>query len=301
MAWVQLHIPSDPQYAELLEDLLLEVGAEAVSMEDSADDPLYEPERGTTPLWENTRVTGLFDADADLEHIRQFLREAWHTRTQKDLNDIEVELLEDREWTRTWMEDFHPERFGENLWICPSWHEPPEPEAINIMLDPGLAFGSGTHATTRLCLEWLDHNDVRDAEVVDYGCGSGILGLAALKLGARHVTGVDNDPQALDASRENARRNNIAEDALSLYLPEDAPSIQCDLMLANILAQPLLSLAPLLANQVRPGGWIVLSGIMAHQQEEVSDRYARWFTMESPEIRNGWVRLTGLRNGNGSQ
>lgn len=300
MAWVQLHIQSDPEHAELLEDLLLEAGAEAVSMEDSADDPLYEPERGTTPLWESTRVTGLFDADSDLDGIRQNLREAWHAKFQKELGDIDVELLEDREWTRAWMDDFQPERFGERLWICPSWHEPPDPEAINIMLDPGLAFGSGTHATTRLCLEWLERNDVRNCDVVDYGCGSGILGLAALKLGARHVTGVDNDPQALDASRDNARGNGIADNALSLYLAEEAPLTQCHVMLANILAQPLLSLAPTLARQVVPGGWIVLSGIMAHQCEAVSDRYARWFTMEPPEISNGWVRLTGLRNGNDS-
>ena len=299
MAWVQVHIQSDPNHAELLEDLLLEAGAEAVSMEDSEDDPLYEPERGTTPLWESTRVTGLFDGDADLEAIRQQLSETYHASTQNSLDNIEVELLEDREWERAWMDDFKPERFGQRLWICPSWQEPPEPEAVNITLDPGLAFGSGTHPTTRLCLQWLDGADVTGETVVDYGCGSGILGLAALKLGARHVVGVDNDPQALDASRDNTRRNGIDDDALDLYLPDDQPDGQCDLMLANILAQPLLELGEFLAHQVRPGGRIVLSGILATQADTISDHYAQWFTMQSPAEHEGWVCLSGTRHDHG--
>ena len=296
MPWVQLHIQSDREHAELLEELLLEAGAEAVSMEDSEDTPLYEPERGTTPLWDSTRVTGLFQGEADLEQVRSQVSEAWHAATQTHLEHIETELLEDREWERAWMDDFRPERFGTRLWICPSWQEPPDPEAVNLILDPGLAFGSGTHPTTRLCLEWLDQADVKGLDIIDYGCGSGILGLAALKLGARHVVGVDNDPQALDASRDNARRNGIADDALDLYLPEEQPSQDCGLMLANILAQPLLSLAPTLAEQVRPGGTIVLSGILSTQADSVSDRYARWFNMESPTEQEGWVCITGTRH-----
>jgi len=296
MPWVQLHIQSDREHAELLEEFLLEAGAEAVSMEDSEDTPLYEPERGTTPLWDSTRVTGLFQGEADLESVRSQVNEAWHAATQTHLEHIETELLEDREWERAWMDDFRPERFGEHLWICPSWQEPPDPEAVNLILDPGLAFGSGTHPTTRLCLEWLDQADVKGADIIDYGCGSGILGLAALKLGARHVVGVDNDPQALDASRDNARRNGISDDALDLYLPEEQPSQDCSLMLANILAQPLLSVAPTLAEQVRPGGKIVLSGILSTQADSVSDRYARWFSMESPTAQEGWVCITGTRH-----
>lgn len=296
MPWVQLHIQSDRDHAELLEELLLEAGAEAVSMEDSEDTPLYEPERGTTPLWDSTRVTGLFQGEADLESVRAQVNEAWHAATQTHLEHIETELLEDREWERAWMDDFRPERFGNRLWICPSWQEPPAPEAVNLILDPGLAFGSGTHPTTRLCLEWLDQADVQGLDIIDYGCGSGILGLAALKLGARHVIGVDNDPQALDASRDNARRNGVSDDALDLYLPEDQPSQDCELMLANILAQPLMSLAPTLAEQVRPGGTIVLSGILSTQADSISDRYAQWFTMESPTEQEGWVCITGKRH-----
>ncbi|TDT40184.1 [LSU ribosomal protein L11P]-lysine N-methyltransferase [Halospina denitrificans] len=295
MPWVQLHIQSDREHAELLEELLLEAGAEAVSMEDSEDTPLYEPERGTTPLWDSTRVTGLFQGEADLESVRSQVSEAWHAATQTHLESIETELLEDREWERAWMDDFRPERFGDRLWICPSWQEPPDPEAVNLVLDPGLAFGSGTHPTTRLCLEWLDQADVRGLDLIDYGCGSGILGLAALKLGARHMVGVDNDPQALDASRDNAQRNGISDEALDLYLPEEQPSQDCSLMLANILAQPLLSLAPTLAAQVRPGGRIVLSGILSTQANSISDRYARWFSMESPTEQEGWVCITGTR------
>ena len=295
MPWVQLYIQSDPEHAELLEQLLLDAGAEAVSMEDSQDTPLYEPERGSTPLWENTYVIGLFQGEADLEGIRSQISEAWHATTQTPIGEIATELVEDREWERAWMDEFHPERFGERLWICPSWEEPPEPQAVNLILDPGLAFGSGTHPTTRLCLEWLDGADVADQDVIDYGCGSGILALAALKLGACHAAGVDNDPQALEASRDNARRNDIEDSALDLFLPDEQPSQQCDLMLANILAQPLMSLAPALAQQVRPRGQIVLSGILGSQADAVAERYARWFSVLSPTEREGWVCLTGTR------
>ncbi len=296
MAWIQLHIQSDSEHAELVEDMLLEAGAEAVTMEDSADTPLYEPEPGATPLWDSTTVTGLFQGDADLAGIQSQVAEAYHAATQTHLESMETELVQDREWERAWMDDFKPERFGNRLWICPSWHEPPEPDDVNIILDPGLAFGSGTHPTTRLCLEWLDANPVEDQTVVDYGCGSGILALGALKLGAGHVVGTDNDPQALDASRDNARRNGIPDDALDLYLPEDQPDTRCDLMLANILAQPLMSLAPTLAGQVRPGGRIVLSGILSSQADSISDHYARWFHMQSPTEQEGWVCLTGTRH-----
>ena len=295
MPWVQIHIHSDPAHAQLLEEILMETGAEAVSMEDNEDTPLYEPERGTTPLWDNTCVTGLFQGTADLDSLCSRIGEAWHAATQTPIGAIETELLEDREWERVWMDDFHPERFGNRLWICPSWQEPPDPDGVSLILDPGLAFGSGTHPTTRLCLEWLDGADVNGSEVTDYGCGSGILALAALKLGAGHATAVDNDPQALEATRDNARRNAMDDSMLDLFLPEQQPSRPCDLMLANILAQPLLSLAPTLANEVRPGGRIVLSGILQAQAAGVAECYARWFNMELPTQREGWVCLTGKR------
>ncbi|PHQ25396.1 50S ribosomal protein L11 methyltransferase [Marinobacter guineae] len=296
MPWIQLQIPADPDNADQLEDLLMEMGADAVSMEDAADQPLYEPDPGTTPLWSQTTVTGLFDSNRDIEQLCADIRDAWHQRTQQALPEIEVTLVEDKDWARAWMDDFQPLKFGERLWIVPSWHDAPDSGAANLMLDPGLAFGTGTHPTTALCLEWLDGQDVQGKQVIDYGCGSGILGLAALLLGADHVIGVDTDPQALEASRENARRNGVDESNLDLYLPEDEPDTQADVMLANILAQPLIGLAPHLAARTRQGGDLVLSGILSHQAREVMAAYEPWFVMDEPEQREEWIRLTGRRN-----
>lgn len=295
MPWIQLQIPADPDNADQLEDLLMEVGAEAVSMEDAADQPLYEPDRGTTPLWFETRVTGLFDSERNIDQLCAEITDRWHQQTQQSLPDIDVTLVEDKDWARAWMEDFKPLRFGERLWIVPSWHDAPDPDAANLLLDPGLAFGTGTHQTTALCLEWLDSHPMVGKQVIDYGCGSGILGLAALLLGADHVIGVDTDPQALEASRENARRNNVQEDRLDLYLPEHEPDTVADVVLANILAQPLIGLASHLAARVRIGGDIVLSGILAHQARNVMEAYEPWFIMDEPEERQEWVRLTGRR------
>ncbi len=296
MPWIQLQIPADPDSADQLEDLLMEMGAEAVSMEDAADQPLYEPDPGTTPLWHQTSVTGLFGAERDIEELCAAVKDAWHQQTQQSLPDISVTLVEDKDWEREWMDDFKPLRFGERLWIVPSWHDAPDPHAANLLLDPGLAFGTGTHPTTALCLEWLDGQDVEAQQVIDYGCGSGILGLAALLLGADHVIGVDTDPQALEASRENARRNQVEEDRLDLFLPADEPDTMADIMLANILAQPLIGLAPRLAAKVKPGGHLVLSGILSNQAREVMEAYEPWFIMDEPEQREEWIRLTGRRN-----
>ena len=296
MPWIQLQIPADPDNADQLEDLLMEMGCGAVSMEDAADQPLYEPDPGTTPLWSQTTVTGLFDSDRDIEQLCADIRDAWHQQTQQALPEIEVTLVEDKDWERAWMDNFQPLKFGERLWIVPSWHEAPDPDAANLMLDPGLAFGTGTHPTTALCLEWLDGQDVQGKQVIDYGCGSGILGLAALLLGANLVIGVDTDPQALEASRENARRNGVDDSKLALYLPEDEPDKQADVMLANILAQPLIGLAPHLASRTRPGGDLVLSGILSNQVREVMAVYEPWFVMDEPEQREEWIRLTGRRN-----
>ncbi len=296
MPWIQLQIPADPDNADQLEDLLMEMGADAVSMEDAADQPLYEPDPGTTPLWSQTTVTGLFQSDRDIDQLCADVRDAWHQATQQTLPEIDVTLVEDKDWERAWMDDFEPLKFGERLWIVPSWHDAPDPDAANLMLDPGLAFGTGTHPTTALCLEWLDGQDMQNRQVTDYGCGSGILGLAALLLGADHVVGVDTDPQALDASRENARRNGVADDRLSLYLPENEPNAAVDVMLANILAQPLIGLAPHLAKLTKPGGDLVLSGILSHQAREVMAAYEPWFIMDEPEQREEWIRLTGRRH-----
>lgn len=195
MPWIQLQIPADPDTADQLEDLLMEMGSDAVSMEDAADQPLYEPDPGTTPLWSQTTVTGLFQSDRNIEQLCSDIRDAWHQQTQQSLAEIDVTLVEDKDWERAWMDDFHPLQFGERLWIVPSWCDAPDPDAANLLLDPGLAFGTGTHPTTALCLQWLDGQDVAGKQITDYGCGSGILGLAALLLGADHVIGVDTDPR----------------------------------------------------------------------------------------------------------
>jgi ribosomal protein L11 methyltransferase len=296
MPWIQLKIPADPDNADQLEDVLMGMGADAVSMEDAADQPLYEPDHGTTPLWSQTTVTGLFQSSYDITELCSNIRDTWHQQTQQSLEDIDVTLVEDKDWARAWMDDFHPLNFGERLWIVPSWHDAPDPDAANLLLDPGLAFGTGTHDTTALCLQWLDGADVQGKRVIDYGCGSGILGLAALLLGADHVMGVDTDPQALEASRENARRNEVDESKLSLHLPKDEPDALADVTLANILAQPLIGLAPHLAAKTRPGGDIVLSGILNHQARDVMAAYEPWFIMDEPEQQGEWIRLTGRRH-----
>ena len=193
------------------------------------------------------------------------------------------------------MDNFKPMRFGQRLWIVPSWHEAPEPDAVNLLLDPGLAFGTGTHPTTALCLEWLDGQQLQDLQVIDFGCGSGILAIGALLLGAERVVGTDIDPQALEASRDNAQRNGLADARLPLYLPEDMPSEPADVLVANILAGPLVSLAPQLTALVKPGGRIALSGILAEQRDEILTAYDSAFLLDPVAEQDGWIRVSGVR------
>jgi ribosomal protein L11 methyltransferase len=290
MPWLQLTFYSTKDDAEKLADLLSEVDASAVTMQDAADQPLYEPPPGTTPLWQLTNVVGLFDDSHDAKAIVQQLTNQW----SGELPEYRSEIIEDQAWERAWMDDFKPMRFGERLWIVPSWSEPPERNAINILLDPGLAFGTGTHPTTRLCLEWLDAHEIAGQTVIDYGCGSGILAIAAALLGAEKVIGVDNDPQALLATMENARRNHVVE-SITCYLPKEAPDRPADMLLANILAGPLLELAPRLSALVNSNGRIVLSGILPEQAAEISSAYAPWFEMQSAVEHDGWIRLEGVK------
>ena len=204
MTWLQLRLDTNPDSVETLEDLMLATGAVAVTMEDNADQPVLEPNLGETPLWGQTRLTGLYAADVDMDDVLQ----AFPTRLLQQANQ-RVEILEDKDWEREWMRHYRPLQFGKRLWVCPSWLQPPDPDAVNLLLDPGLAFGTGTHPTTALCLRELDGMQLDNQTAVDYGCGSGILAVAALKLGARQVLAVDNDPQALVASRDNAQRNGL--------------------------------------------------------------------------------------------
>jgi ribosomal protein L11 methyltransferase len=264
----------------------------AVTLEDNADQPLLEPGVGETPLWNLTRITGLYPADADmtsvLEKIPEHLLKASNAR---------VEILEDKDWEREWMQHYQPMQLGERLWVCPSWLEPPDPDAVNLMLDPGLAFGTGTHPTTALCLAQLDSLSLRDQTIVDYGCGSGILAVAALKLGAALALCVDNDPQALAACRDNATRNSIAPQQLTVVLPQDVDqkywAQKAELVIANILAGPLIELSETLINFLQPGGTLLLSGLLQNQAEALCAHYAGRLHIAVVSEKDGWVCLRG--------
>lgn len=291
MPWLQLKLTTDRDRAEGLEDLLLASGAVSVTLEDNADQPILEPALGETPLWDQVRLTGLYDADIDTRAVSERLTSAWN----QPLPEHRWEQLEDKNWEREWMSHYQAIRCGERLWVCPSWQEPPEPDKVNLMLDPGLAFGTGTHPTTFLCLQWLDQQPVDGLDLVDFGCGSGILGIAALLLGAKRVTGVDIDPQALTATQDNAARNGLPDDAMPVYLPGRCPEVTADIMLANILAGPLVELAPRLQQMTREGGKICLSGILANQAEAVMEAYRPWFDFDPVAEQDDWVRLTGTK------
>ncbi|HWV15740.1 MAG TPA: 50S ribosomal protein L11 methyltransferase [Cellvibrio sp.] len=291
MPWLQLKIITPRKLVERLEDALLESGAVSVTLQDNADQPIFEPGLGETPLWDTVRITGLYDAEINIA-------EATATATQAfadNLPEHSWELLEDKDWEREWMSNYQAIRCGERLWICPSWQQPPEPDKVNLMLDPGLAFGTGTHPTTFMCMQWIDQQDFTGLEIVDYGCGSGILGIATLLMGAKKVIGVDIDPQALLATTENAKRNKLPADAMPVYLPPRCPKVQADVMLANILAGPLAELAPTLSGLTKPGGKICLSGILAVQAESVMAAYSQWFDFDPLAQQEEWVRLTATK------
>ncbi|MDX1802519.1 MAG: 50S ribosomal protein L11 methyltransferase [Alcanivorax sp.] len=291
MAWLQLHLATTEQHADAFQNALEAMGAVAVTLTDGADQPVFEPPPGSRPLWQNTVVSALFEADREPALIIAALKEmGLEPRAQHH------ETLEDQAWERAWMDDFAPMRFGQRLWIVPSWSDAPDPDAVNLKLDPGLAFGTGTHETTALCLQWLESAELTGRRVLDFGCGSGVLAIAALLLGGAHADGTDIDPQALDASRDNAANNGVSE-RLSLYLPADMPAAyQCDVLVANILAGPLIELAELLAGYCVPGGLLALSGILAEQADAVRAAYSPWFDLSPTTQQGDWVRIDGRRH-----
>lgn len=293
MPWLQVRLAITPEQAETYEDALLDVGAVSVTFMDAEDQPIFEPDLGTTPLWSNTHLLALFEADTDPTNLIAHLQ----LLTGGELPAHEIEHIEDQDWERSWMDNFQPMRFGQRLWIVPSWHAAPEPEAVNLLLDPGLAFGTGTHPTTALCLEWLDGQQLNNCDVIDFGCGSGILAIAALLLGAPQARGTDIDPQALEASRDNASRNGIDPARFPVYLPADMPQQPADVVVANILAGPLVSLAPQITVLVKNGGRLALSGILAEQAEEVRAAYATAFDLDPTAEKDGWVRISGVKRG----
>jgi len=285
MPWLELRIDSNREHAPALEDALLKAGALSVTLQDNADQPIFESALGETPLWHATRVTGLFEADVDTRKIERRLglsQPHWH-------------VVEDKDWEREWMQHYHPIQCGKRLWICPSWLAPPDPDAVNLLLDPGLAFGTGTHPTTFLCLNWLGEQSLGGLSVIDYGCGSGILGIASLLLGAEQAVGVDIDPQALLATRDNATRNGLEATRFPVFFPKQSPTQAADVLLANILAGPLVELAPTLLNLLKPGGHICLSGVLASQADTVQRAYEHLVEFAPIRVKDEWVCMTGVR------
>lgn len=288
MPFLQLTLELGKRDPEPVEEALFAVGALSVTLEDAADDPILEPAPGALPLWPTINVKALFDAEASRDVIVAELRV--HLG---ELPPHRFEHLEDRPWEREWLKDFKAMRFGRRLWICPDDQRPDDAQAVIVDLDPGLAFGTGTHPTTAMCLEWLDAHAVKGLSMIDYGCGSGILAIAALKLGAAQAHGVDIDPQALIASQDNATRNQVAGHLqVSLVDTNLQPA---DLVMANILAGPLESLAPRLAALTHKGGHIVLSGVLTTQAQSVQNCYAAWFDMDPIVTQGDWARLSGTR------
>lgn len=281
------------------EEALDDLGALSITLQDAdAETPdeqaIFEPGVGELPLWPTITLHALFDEHADRRGLAAALGELLPWLEPDQLSFAEVA---DQDWERAWMDQFKPMPFGRRLWIYPWNIEPPvDDDLVVVRLDPGLAFGSGTHPTTALCLEWLDGLDLAGKTIADYGCGSGILAIAALKLGAASAVGVDNDPQALTASADNAERNGVA-DRLALFLPEDVVADAADVFIANILAGPLGELAPTFAAAAKPGAPFAISGILAGQQDELLQRYAEWFDELRVDSREDWVRISGRRRG----
>ncbi|MBJ91520.1 MAG: 50S ribosomal protein L11 methyltransferase [Alteromonadaceae bacterium] len=292
MPWIQLRVTTTEEKAEQVSDMLMGWGAQAVSFLDAHDTPIYEPMPGEVIYWTNTVVVGLFDAEHPMDKVVNQLKQVSFFKGEPD---FKLEQLEDKDWEREWMDNFHPIKFGKRLWVCPSWRDIPDPTAVNVMLDPGLAFGTGTHPTTALCMQWLDATIQPEQTVVDFGCGSGILGIAALKLGAKRVIGVDIDPQAIEASTANAKRNSV-EGQIELYLPKDQPKdFQADVVVANILAGPLAELKDVISAYVKPGGLLALSGILESQAQSVMAAYSDEFSFDPIAVQDEWVRLSGCK------
>ena len=287
--WRELAATVEEALADAVSDWFMAQGALSVGFDDAGDQPLFEPPPGTTPLWQQTRVTALFPADVEVTDLMAAARR----RFGDDLLELASHALADQVWERAWLEHFKPMRFGRRLWICPTGFAPPDPTAVNVILDPGLAFGTGTHPTTALCLEWLDGLPLAGRTVLDYGCGSGILAVAALKLGATAAHGIDIDPQALTASHENAIKNGVAA-RLTLGYPEAAGPV-ADVVVANILAGPLVELAGALLDRLKPGGALALSGLLAEQAGPVQAAYAGQVDFAPVRLREEWAMLAGVK------
>jgi ribosomal protein L11 methyltransferase len=293
MNWQQVNCLSTRLEAEAISLFFETFGALSVTYQDAKDEPILEPLPGETPLWDSINITALYDEEYDLTTLPQTLKTTF-PNTQK----IIITPLQDQQWERAWMDDYHPMKFGERLWIYPTHYQRPNDDSVQVLLDPGLAFGTGTHPTTALCLEWLDQHPPENLTLIDYGCGSGVLAIAAIKLGAKHVIATDIDEQALIATEENRKTNHIDEQKISICLPphlNTPPLKQVDGVLANILSGPLCELAPMLAAFIKPQGIIVLSGILATQKQFIIDAYSPFFNNINCDHHDEWLRITGTR------
>jgi ribosomal protein L11 methyltransferase len=290
MPFHQLVLELPGRELERAEDACRRLGAMAVSLADAGDEPLLEPAPGETPIWQAVRLRALFAEAEDPALLAATLVAILSLAPEA----VAIEHVADRAWEREWLKDFHPMRFGQRLWVCPAGQRPEDPAAVRLELDPGLAFGTGTHPTTALCLEWLDASIRGGERVLDYGCGSGILALAALRLGAGHATAFDIDSQALSATHENATKNGLAQRIRIAGQADDAGS-GFDIAVANILSGPLIALAPGLAPRVRGGGALLLAGLLAAQAGEVAKAYRPWFDIGPAAEREGWILLAGRR------
>ena len=294
MNWLSLTLETNAEQAEILSEMLLQLGALSVDVSDARagtaeEQPVFsEPEEPSPTLWQTSRVNGLFPAGVDIAAIVKTASLTAHLVHPK----FTVADVPDRDWVGLVRSQFAPMQISTRLWVVPTWHAAPDAHALNLILDPGLAFGTGSHPTTRMCLNWLDAHLKGGEQVLDYGCGSGILALAAKRLGAQRAVGVDSDAQALDSSRANARQNKVDAE---FYTPNELPPFEADAVLANILANPLKLLAPLLAQATRRGGDIVLSGILTGQAREVVEVYLQWFGMRKADEDSGWVCLAGTK------
>jgi len=291
MPWHQITVITNEDLAPRLADFFDNLGAVSVTYMDAEDEPVYEPAIGETKIWTNTEVIALYELDAEPELIKTLVYAQFKA---EQLRSWKYEEIADQEWERAWMEYYQPMKFADKLWVCPTDQEQYESGTVCLTLDPGLAFGTGTHPTTALCLEWLASHDLAGKTVIDYGCGSGILAVAAILLGAKEAHAVDIDPQAITATQSNALKNKV-QDKIACYLPEQFAPFQADIVLANILAKPLIDMSEQICNLVAPGGRLVLSGILHEQAESVMNAYRQYITFSAPVQQEDWIRLEGIK------
>lgn len=292
MTWHQLSITTNQNTAPLVSDFFDQLGAVSVTYMDAEDHPVYEPNPGETTIWKHTKVIALFEMNINPELVKTLLYT--HFEDTSLFNWFE-EVLQDQTWERSWMEHFHPMQFGNSLWVCPTGQEKTATNTVCLTLDPGLAFGTGTHPTTSLCLQWLANQEIKNKTLIDYGCGSGILAVAALLLGAKKAYAIDIDPQAITATLENAKKNNVL-DKIVCYTPNQLPPIQTDIVIANILAKPLCELSEPISALLKANSYVILSGILNEQANSVIDAYHKHnIKFKPPLTEEDWCRLDGIK------